>query len=83
MKLYHYAPKVNTVKEKGLLSISKGPRDLRAYAHRAGFHVDVAEQALALFVRNVTVHEPFGEGGVVERLEKCRNAEVLCRSPCV
>jgi len=36
MKLYHYAPKVNTVKEKGLLSISKGPRDLRAYAHRAG-----------------------------------------------
>lgn len=36
MKLYHYAPKVNTVKEKGLLSISMGPRDLRAYAHRAG-----------------------------------------------
>ena len=36
MKLYHYAPKVNTIKEKGLLSISKGPRDLRAYAHRAG-----------------------------------------------
>jgi hypothetical protein len=36
MKLYHYAPKVNTVKEQGLLSISKGPRDLRAYAHRAG-----------------------------------------------
>ena len=36
MRLYHYAPKVNTVKEKGLLSISKGPRNLRAYAHRAG-----------------------------------------------
>ncbi|MBQ7633165.1 MAG: hypothetical protein IJS88_03540 [Alphaproteobacteria bacterium] len=36
MRLYHYAPKVNTVKEKGLLSISKGSRDLRAYAHRAG-----------------------------------------------
>ena len=36
MRLYHYAPKVNTVKEQGLLSISKGPRDLRAYAHRAG-----------------------------------------------
>ena len=36
MRLYHYAPKENTVKEKGLLSISKGPRDLRAYAHRAG-----------------------------------------------
>lgn len=35
MRLYHYAPKVNTIKEKGLLSISKGPRDLRAYAHRA------------------------------------------------
>ena len=36
MRLYHYAPKENTVKEKGLLSISKGPRDLRSYAHRAG-----------------------------------------------
>lgn len=36
MRLYHYAPKENTVKEKGLLSISKGPRDLHAYAHRAG-----------------------------------------------
>lgn len=36
MRLYHYAPKVNTVKEKGLLSISKGSRDLRAYMHRAG-----------------------------------------------
>ncbi|MBR3676899.1 MAG: hypothetical protein IKN71_07175 [Alphaproteobacteria bacterium] len=36
MKLYHYAPKENTVMEQGLLSISKGPRDLRAYAHRAG-----------------------------------------------
>ena len=36
MKLYHYAPKENTVKEQGLLSISKGPQDLRAYAHRAG-----------------------------------------------
>lgn len=36
MRLYHYAPKVNTVKEKGLLSISKGSLDLRVYAHRAG-----------------------------------------------
>ncbi len=36
MRLYHYAPKENTVIERGLLSISKGPRDLRAYAHRAG-----------------------------------------------
>jgi hypothetical protein len=36
MKLYHYAPKENTIKEKGLLSISKGRCDLRAYAHRAG-----------------------------------------------
>ncbi len=36
MRLYHYAPKVNTVMECGLLSISKSPRDLRAYAHRAG-----------------------------------------------
>lgn len=36
MRLYHYAPKENTVMERGLLSISKGPRDLRAYAHRAG-----------------------------------------------
>ena len=36
MKLYHYAPKENTVMEKGLLSISKAPWNLRAYAHRAG-----------------------------------------------
>ena len=36
MRLYHYAPKVNTVVELGLLSISEGPLDLRAYAHRAG-----------------------------------------------
>ena len=36
MKLYHYAPIQNTVKKDGLLSIAKGPRDLRAYAHRAG-----------------------------------------------
>ncbi|MBQ9270782.1 MAG: hypothetical protein IJ218_00755 [Alphaproteobacteria bacterium] len=36
MRLYHYAPKENTVMECGLLSISKGPRDLCAYAHRAG-----------------------------------------------
>ena len=36
MKLYHYAPKENTVMEQGLLSISKGSRDLKAYAHRAG-----------------------------------------------
>ena len=36
MRLYHYAPKENTVLKDGLLSISKGSRDLRAYAHRAG-----------------------------------------------
>lgn len=36
MRLYHYAPKENTVLEQGLLSISKAPRDLRAYARRAG-----------------------------------------------
>lgn len=36
MRLYHYAPKENTIMEKGLLSISKAPRDLHAYAHRAG-----------------------------------------------
>ena len=36
MRLYHYAPKENTVLEQGLLSICKAPRDLRAYAHRAG-----------------------------------------------
>lgn len=35
MKLYHYAPKENTVMEQGLLAICKAPRDLRAYAHRA------------------------------------------------
>ena len=36
MRLYHYAPKENSIMEKGLLFISKGPRDLKAYAHRAG-----------------------------------------------
>lgn len=36
MKLYHYAPKENTVMKDGVLSISRGPKDLRAYAHRAG-----------------------------------------------
>lgn len=36
MRLYHYAPKENTVLKDGLLSISKGVRDLKAYAHRAG-----------------------------------------------
>ena len=36
MKLYHYAPKENTVLKDGLFSISKAPRDLKPYAHRAG-----------------------------------------------
>lgn len=36
MRLYHYAPKENTVLKDGLLAICKAPRDLRAYAHRAG-----------------------------------------------
>lgn len=36
MRLYHYAPKENTVMEQGLLAICKAPRDLHAYAHRAG-----------------------------------------------
>ena len=36
MRLYHYAPKENTVLEQGLLSISKASCDLHAYAHRAG-----------------------------------------------
>lgn len=36
MKLYHYAPKENTVIKQGLLSISKASTDLRAYARRAG-----------------------------------------------
>jgi len=36
MKLYHYAPKRNTVLTKGLYSISKWPHNLRAYAGRAG-----------------------------------------------
>ena len=35
MKLYHYAPKENTVMRDGLFSISKIDRNLRAYAHRA------------------------------------------------
>lgn len=36
MKLYHYAPKENTVKKDGILSISKINRDLKPYIHRAG-----------------------------------------------
>ena len=38
MKLYHYAPKENTLLKDGLLSISKVQKSysLKAYAHRAG-----------------------------------------------
>lgn len=36
MKLYHYAPKENTIMEHGLYSISKNPQNLRAYANRSG-----------------------------------------------
>lgn len=35
MKLYHYAPKQNSVKKDGILSISKTDRDLKPYIHRA------------------------------------------------
>ena len=35
MKLYHYAPKENTVKKDGLFSISKIDRNLRPYINRA------------------------------------------------
>ena len=35
MKLYHYAPKKNSVKKDGILSISKTDRDLKPYIHRA------------------------------------------------
>ena len=36
MRLYHYAPKENTVMRDGLFSISKIDRNLRPYIHRAG-----------------------------------------------
>ena len=36
MKLYHYAPKDNSVMTDGLLSISKIDKDLKPYVHRAG-----------------------------------------------
>jgi hypothetical protein len=36
MILYHYAPKNNTIKKDGYLSISKIDRDLKPYIHRAG-----------------------------------------------
>lgn len=38
MKLYHYAPKENTLLQQGLFSISKSIKSnsLKAYAHRAG-----------------------------------------------
>ena len=35
MKLYHYAPKENTVLKDGLLSISKGAGNLKVYVERA------------------------------------------------
>ena len=35
IKLYHYAPKGNTILKDGLLSISKGGGNLKAYAERA------------------------------------------------
>lgn len=36
MKLYHYAPKDNTVLSEGLLSTARSRKDLFCYAHRAG-----------------------------------------------
>ena len=36
MKLYHYAPKENTIMKDGLFSISKIDRNLSPYAHRTG-----------------------------------------------
>ena len=36
MRLYHYAPKNNTIKKDGYLSISKIDIDLKAYKNRAG-----------------------------------------------
>lgn len=45
MKLYHYAPKENTIMKDGLLSLAKGRKDLRCYAHRAGS--DKREDVLA------------------------------------
>ena len=35
LRLYHYAPKKNTIKKDGLLSISMVERDLKPYIHRA------------------------------------------------
>lgn len=36
MKLYHYAPKGNTVLQDGILCAMKAPQDLKHYADRAG-----------------------------------------------
>lgn len=36
MRLYHYAPKENTVLEEGIKSISKIDRNLRSYVKRVG-----------------------------------------------
>ena len=36
MKLYHYAPKENTVMQDGILSISKNPVNLKSYFKRVG-----------------------------------------------
>ena len=35
MKLYHYAPKKNTIKNDGFLSISQRDMDLKSYIYRA------------------------------------------------
>ncbi len=35
IRLYHYAPKRNTILKRGLLSVSKGVGNLKAYAERA------------------------------------------------
>lgn len=36
MKLYHYAPKENTILTDGIKSFAKHPKNLRAYSRRAG-----------------------------------------------
>ena len=38
MKLYHYAPKENTVLKDGLLSISKIDGNLKSYINRAKYN---------------------------------------------
>ena len=57
MKLYHYAPKENTVMRDGLFSISKIDRNLRPYINRTGSEnkVDASKDLLYAVIRHYLI----------------------------